>query len=91
MQSKTLDQMIEDTGLLPHVVGECVAEQAQEPDAIRFGQYVTWRTLTLFNCNARWRRQVMHPGGRDYLYMFARHWLPAWQVQRKTAAKVDMP
>ena len=88
MQSKTLDQMIEDTGLLPHVVGETVAEQAGEPDARQYGQYVTMRTLQLFNLNERWRRQVMQPGGRDYVYMFARHWLGAWQGRKRSTKTV---
>jgi len=89
MQSKTLDQMLSDIDpLLPHVVGQMVAEQAGEPDAGKFGQYVTWRTLQLFNLNERWRRQIMGPTRRDYLYMFAAHWLPAWQASRKKPVAV---
>lgn len=83
MLARTLDQFIDETSLLPHLIGEGIArEGGLDGDAYAFGQYVTWRTLTLYNCNPRWRAQVRLDTSREYVAMFARHWLPAWQARR---------
>lgn len=83
MQAKRLDELIDETSLLPHVVGETVAREDVEVLApSKFGQYVTWRTLILYNTNPRWRERIRRIDGREYLYMFARHWLPAWKARQ---------
>ncbi len=66
--------------MLPHVVGQTVADRRGLliADAGTFADFVATKTLTLFNHNQGFRRQMLHKSqALDYLYMFADHWLDA--------------
>ena len=79
MKQYDLSGFIDKTVLLPLIIGERVAAQGGLTDAREsFAFYVQGRILQLYNCNPRIRKQMNSIKGLEYLYMYARHWLPAW-------------
>jgi len=78
----TLKDLQDCTGLLPHIIGERIADdRGLSIDASnRFADYVEARTLELFNTNTEFRRKLLHKyNARDTMYAFANHWLDGKQ------------
>jgi len=85
-----------DTPLVPRAVAEGVCEEAgvwlDQPLPRRWIRELTARANTIYAHNPRFRRKVRGPGnlGRDYLWMFARHWLSAllWEHRPQLHARL---
>jgi len=72
-----------ETPVVPRAIAERVCEEAgvwlQEPLPDRWAEDLVARAETVYANNARIRRKIRGGGtiGRDYLWMFMRHWLAA--------------
>ena len=72
-----------ETPIVPRAVAECVCEEASawlhEPLPRRWIRELTARANTVYAHNDRFRRHIRGNAdrGRDYLWMFMRHWLAA--------------
>ena len=86
-----------DTPLVPRAVMEGVCEEAgiwlDQPLPHRWVRELTAFANTVYAHNPRFRRKVRGKGnsGRDYLWMFARHWLSALLAERRPQLSARLP
>lgn len=82
-------QMELDTPLRPRAVAEAVLEEASvwlgEPLPRRWVRELTARASTVYAHNERFRRKLRggRNSGRDWLWVFTRHWLAALIRERR--------
>ena len=80
---KRVPQIERDTPILPDFIARCVHEDASawlnEPLPRRWIRELAARANTVYPHHERFRRKIRGRGnrGRDYLWMFMRHWLAA--------------
>jgi len=79
---KTKERFIEkDTPILPHMIAEQVASEAarhtKSDKPLKHVKYLADKAHTIYNKNTHFAKKVRGRGngGRDYLYMFMRHWI----------------
>src|SRR5213593_869980 len=90
-------RMKSDTPIVPRAVAEGVCEEASvwldQPLPRRWVRELTAYANTVYAHNARFRRKVRAPGnsGRDYLWVFARHWLCALLAERRPHLHARLP
>jgi hypothetical protein len=76
-------RMDHETPIVPRAIAEGVCEEAsvwlKHPLPVRWVRELATRANAIYTHNARFRRKVKGGGnaGRDYLWMFMRHWLSA--------------
>lgn len=86
-----------DTPLVPRAVMEGVREEAglwlDQPLPRRWVRELTAFANTVYAHNPRFRRKICGQGtsGRDYLWMFARHWLYALLGERRPHLAARLP
>ncbi|MDA1276053.1 MAG: hypothetical protein O2960_18710 [Verrucomicrobia bacterium] len=86
-----------DTPLVPWAVAVCVCEEVgvclDQPLPRRWVRELTARANTIYAHNARFRRRIRGKGtsGRDYLWMFMRHWLSALLWERRPHLHARLP
>jgi hypothetical protein len=83
MKRYEMEQFQDSTCLLPHVIGERVADARglSIEDATAFAEYVADRALELFNRSRNFRRKLLQHHRLECMYTFAEHWLDA-EIQR---------
>jgi hypothetical protein len=86
-----------DTPLVPRAVMVAVCHEAGvwlgQPLPRRWIRELTERANTIYAHNRRFRRKIRGKGtsGRDYLWMFARHWLAALMGERRPHLYARLP
>src|SRR2546422_656487 len=86
-----------DTPLVPRAAAEGVCHEAavwlHQPLPRRFVRELTAYANTVYAHNARFRRKVRGEGtrGRDYLWVFMRHWLCALLADRRPQLHARLP
>ena len=87
----------DDTPILPWLVAWCVWDDAAiglgQPLPRRWIRELAARANTVYAHNQRFRRMIRRPGdsGRDYLWMFMRHWLAALIHERRHHLFAELP
>jgi hypothetical protein len=86
-----------DTPIIPHIVAEGVCEEVtvwlQSPLPRRWVRELAAYANTVYAHNDRFRRRIHGAGnlGRDYLWMFMRHWLASMLRQRRPQLHARLP
>jgi hypothetical protein len=86
-----------DTPILPHLVAWCVwsdtAVWLGSPLPRRWVRELVGYANTVYAHNDRFRRRINGVGdrGRDYLWMFMRHWLAALLKERRPHLHARLP
>lgn len=86
-----------DTPILPHFIARCVHEDAgawlDQPLPRRWIRELTARANTVYARNERFRRKIRAGGnrGRDYLWVFMRHWLAGLLWERRPHLYARLP
>lgn len=86
-----------DTSIIPRAVAEGVCEEVQVwlQAALprRWVGELVGRANTVYAHNEQFRRRIRGAGeqGRDYLWMFMRHWLAALLYERRPALLARLP
>ena len=87
----------ETTPIIPRAIAEGVCEEAgvwlQQPLPRRWVRELVAHANTVFARNAQFRRKVCGQGnaGRDWLWMFMRHWLAALLKNRRPQGFARLP
>lgn len=86
-----------DTPILPHIVAWAVCNEAAawlgSPLPTKWVRELSARANTIYAHNERFRRRIRGAGnrGRDYLWMFVRHWLAALLQERRPRLFARLP
>ena len=85
----------QDTIILPHVVADTVSREVIAGGDLQ-NQAAAWlaaRADEVYLANEDFAKKVRASGnkGRDYLYMFMRHWLASWLKKNAPAVSRSLP
>jgi len=86
-----------ETPIVPRAIAEGVCEEAsvwlRRPLPAQWVRDLAVRANTVYTHNARFRRKVRAGGnaGRDYLWMFMRHWLAAIVLRHDRSLFARLP
>lgn len=81
---KKIKSIAEDTPLVPHIVADIVAGEAEtlvRREVLRgLRNHLVGKAESTYLKNTSWRKKIRGRNGREYLYSFMRHWAAAWML-----------
>lgn len=86
-KQKARKGIADDTPMLPHVIARCVCDELFKLTKTEYRHLSWWlaaRAERIYQKNERFAKSLRRNGnyGRDYLYMFMRHWAAAFVLER---------
>lgn len=92
-----MSSIYDDTPIMPDVIAETVSREAAviagRNDLPGLEEWLAARSERIYKANKRFRQKIQGAGnsGRDWLYVFMRHWAASWLFDQGICGRSKIP